>query len=130
MGFLKNSIKCNHCNDEIESKYTHNFVTCKCGKVSVDGGLDYGRVLFTEISDFTDTSIQDDGKHETRRQYLKWGTNFDKDMKRLPETVYLLIKDMTSDHIKAILDGGWVENNKFYEELFEEELKFRICESV
>ena len=58
---LRNSIKCNHCNDEIESKHRHDFVTCKCGKISVDGGKDYGRTLFTELSDFTDTSIDDDG---------------------------------------------------------------------
>jgi hypothetical protein len=130
MKLLKNSIKCNHCNDEIESKYTHNFVTCKCGKVSVDGGLDYGRTLFTEISDFTDTSIYDDGTHELRRQHLVWGNNYDKDMNRLPETVYNPIMSMTSDHIQAILDGGWAKSNPFYEELFKEELKFRIKESV
>ena len=37
---------------------------------------------------------------------------------------------MTSDHIQAILEGGWVENNPFYKELFEEELKFRVGGSV
>lgn len=127
---LRNSIKCNHCNDEIESKHRHDFVTCKCGKISVDGGKDYGRTLFTELSDFTDTSIDDDGSHELRRQYLTWGNNYDKDMNRLPETIYNPIMNMTSDHIQAILDGGWAKNNPFYEELFKEELKFRINDSV
>lgn len=127
---LRNSIKCNHCNDEIESKHRHDFVTCKCGKISVDGGKDYGRTMFTELSDFTDTSINDDGSHELRRQYLTWGNNYDKDMNRLPETIYNPIKDMTSDHIQAILDGGWAKNNPFYEELFKEELKFRVKDSV
>ena len=46
------------------------------------------------------------------------------------ETIYNPIKDMTSDHIQAILDGGWTKNNQLYEELFKEELKFRIKESV
>lgn len=127
---LRNSIKCNHCNDEIESKHRHDFVTCKCGKISVDGGKDYRKTSFTELSDFTDTSIDDDGSHELRRQYLTWGNNYDKDMNRLPETIYNPIKDMTSDHIQAILDGGWTRNNQLYEELFKEELKFRIKESV
>jgi hypothetical protein len=81
--------------------------------------------MFTELSDFTDTSIDDDGSHELRRQYLTWGNNFDKDMNRLPKTIYNPIKDMTSDHIQAILDGGWAKNNPFYEELFKEELEFR-----
>ena len=127
---LRNSIKCNHCNDEIESKHRHDFVRCSCEKVAVDGGKDYGRIMFTELSDFTDTSINDDGSHELRRQYLTWGNNYDKDMNRLPETIYNPIKDMTSDHIQAILDGGWAKNNLFYEELFKEELKFRVKDSV
>ncbi|MFY8248149.1 MAG: DUF7695 domain-containing protein [Gloeomargaritales cyanobacterium] len=127
---LKNSKRCNHCNDEIESKHRHDFVTCFCGKISVDGGKDYGRTLFTELSDFTDTSIDDDGTHELRRQYITWGKSYDKDMNKLPKTIYIPIKDMTSDHIQAILDGDWAKNNPFYEELFKEELKFRIKESV
>ncbi len=34
----KNSIKCNLCQDIIVSKHTHDFVSCKCGSCSVDGG--------------------------------------------------------------------------------------------
>ena len=81
--------------------------------------------MFEKISDFTDTSIDDNGSHELRRQYLTWGSNYDKDMNELPKTIWNPIKDMTTDHIQAILDGGWVKNNTFYEELFKEELKFR-----
>lgn len=40
---LKNKIRCNYCGDVIESKYTHDFQQCKCGKVFVDGGKDYLR---------------------------------------------------------------------------------------
>lgn len=39
----KNAARCLACNDVIESKYRHDFVTCKCGKLSVDGGLNYLR---------------------------------------------------------------------------------------
>ena len=122
---LKNSIICNHCKEEIESKHRHDFVTCKCGKVSVDGGKDYNRILFEKIKDFIGTSIKDDGTHELRRQYLTWGNNYDKDMNRLPKTVYNPIMDMSTEHIQSILDGGWVKNNSFYEKLFKQELKFR-----
>jgi len=38
---IKNIAKCLLCGDIIESKYTHDFVTCKCGNLSVDGGNDY-----------------------------------------------------------------------------------------
>lgn len=52
---IKNAIKCNHCGDIIESKYTHDFRECSCGTVFVDGGLSYCRVGFKNgLDDFTD----------------------------------------------------------------------------
>ena len=42
----KNAIKCKLCNDIIESKSVHDFVTCSCGNVSVDGGHEYLRRCF------------------------------------------------------------------------------------
>jgi hypothetical protein len=41
MAITKNSIKCKHCGDVIESTHRHDYVTCGCGKVSADGGKDY-----------------------------------------------------------------------------------------
>lgn len=41
MVIKRNAIRCKHCGDVIESKYTHDFVTCSCGLVSVDGGHSY-----------------------------------------------------------------------------------------
>ena len=40
---ISNKAQCLTCDEIIESKYRHDFVTCKCGKLSVDGGLDYLR---------------------------------------------------------------------------------------
>ena len=52
----RNIIKCNKCSDIIESKSTHDFVTCKCGKCSVDGGLSYLRRCGNS-DNWTDLSI-------------------------------------------------------------------------
>jgi hypothetical protein len=38
---IKNAIRCLSCRDIIESKSIHDFKTCNCCKVSVDGGHDY-----------------------------------------------------------------------------------------
>lgn len=38
---IKNIAKCLLCGDIIESKHRHDYVTCKCGNLSVDGGKDY-----------------------------------------------------------------------------------------
>lgn len=41
-----NKIKCLFCGDIIESKSVHDFKSCSCGKVSVDGGKEYLRRCF------------------------------------------------------------------------------------
>lgn len=51
---LKNAVKCNNCEDTIESKHRHDFVTCSCGRVSVDGGSAYLRRV--GAGDWTDIS--------------------------------------------------------------------------
>ena len=43
MKIIQNMVRCNHCGDVIESKYRHDYVVCKCGCCSVDGGHDYLR---------------------------------------------------------------------------------------
>jgi len=53
---VRNSAKCLFCNQEIESKHIHDFVTCSCGMLSVDGGKDYLKRCFKEFDDFIDTS--------------------------------------------------------------------------
>ena len=54
---IKNAIRCNICGEEIESKHSHDYVTCKCGACSVDGGHDYIRRCFKEKGCFTDISV-------------------------------------------------------------------------
>jgi len=36
-----NKARCTVCGDIIESKHRHDYVSCKCGAISVDGGKDY-----------------------------------------------------------------------------------------
>lgn len=45
---IRNAIQCKNCGDIIESKFTHDFVTCSCGNCSVDGGKDYLRRAFID----------------------------------------------------------------------------------
>jgi len=41
---MRNRIQCLLCNEIIESKFTHDYQTCSCGNVSVDGGQEYCKV--------------------------------------------------------------------------------------
>lgn len=40
---IRNAAQCKKCLDIIESTHVHDFVTCKCGAIFVDGGKDYFR---------------------------------------------------------------------------------------
>lgn len=53
---IRNMAKCLVCGDIIESNFTHDFVTCKCGALSVDGGHDYIRRCFIDAKDYEELS--------------------------------------------------------------------------
>lgn len=45
---ISNKAQCEKCEEIIESKYRHDYVTCKCGNLAVDGGKDYIKRGFKE----------------------------------------------------------------------------------
>lgn len=51
-----NKIQCKKCGDIIESKHRHDFVTCKCGAIFTDGGLEYFH-RSANIEDYNDLSV-------------------------------------------------------------------------
>lgn len=54
-----------------------------------------------------------------------WGQYYDKDMNELPEPIYKPIKELSTEHIEAILDGGFVRYNALYRQIMEDELEKR-----
>lgn len=59
MKIYKNSAQCLMCLDVIESRHTHDFVTCKCGNLAVDGGLDYLRRVGQHLDQVKELSIME-----------------------------------------------------------------------
>jgi len=51
-----NCIQCNHCKELISSDNRHDYKSCKCGKVAVDGGSWYLRRAFQKEGDYTELS--------------------------------------------------------------------------
>jgi hypothetical protein len=47
-------VRCKKCNQTIQSKYTHDFVSCSCGAIFVDGGSDYLRLGWSGIGKLED----------------------------------------------------------------------------
>jgi len=52
-----NRAKCKKCGDIIQSDNRHDFVQCKCGRISVDGGSWYTKRSCAKPDDFEDMSI-------------------------------------------------------------------------
>lgn len=38
---IENRAQCLVCGDVLESKHVHDFVSCTCGNLSIDGGLEH-----------------------------------------------------------------------------------------
>ena len=53
---ITNKIRCKHCGDIIESRWTHEFVRCSCKSVAVDGGHEYLRREFHRSDDYEELS--------------------------------------------------------------------------
>lgn len=52
---LSNKIQCKYCKDIIESKECYDLKRCSCGKVAVDGGAEYMRIIGNK-DDYIDLS--------------------------------------------------------------------------
>lgn len=54
---IRNSAICLLCEQVIESQWGHDFRTCKCGNLSVDGGHEYVRRVFKAYGTWKETSL-------------------------------------------------------------------------
>ena len=57
---IQNAVECNKCGEYIYSSHRHDYKTCKCGNIAVDGGTSYLRRVGAGISDnsYTDKSMK------------------------------------------------------------------------
>lgn len=121
---LRNSGFCAICKEAIISKHRHDFVQCNCGGSFVDGGLTYQRCGGSLV----DTSVYcDEDDIETIREYFTWksyGKNGDEPAK------FILLKDMSDDHCKAILETQWHIKGTQSEKNFKMELEYRKMNGI
>ena len=53
---IVNKAKCKKCGEILESKFNHDFKTCSCKRLSVDGGLDYVRRGYKDKDSYIELS--------------------------------------------------------------------------
>jgi len=96
---VENSAICRECGDKIISKNRHDFVSCSCGKISVDGGQDYLRRL-GDFNDFEDTSIcMDEEAVMKSRDAVDWGKETGRNSLGIALAVIRSLRD--SGHLKV-----------------------------
>ena len=61
---LVNKAQCRKCGDVIWSQSVHDFVSCECGAIFVDGGTSYQRSGADDLHNFIDLSIYEDINNE------------------------------------------------------------------
>jgi hypothetical protein len=108
----------------IESKNRHDYVVHKDknGKeYMVDGGLEYVRRNVHADAPYEELSVYITDGHDKVREVVKWGT-YGRDGNQ-PLT-YILLKDMSTEHIRACLENV-PSMHPVYKESFKEELKLR-----
>lgn len=87
---------CPHCGGDLHSMHRHHFVTCCCGKSSLDGGLDYIRVVGDTI---TNTLFEDDVFELVREWFQRGGYGKDGN----GEFRYTKLSRMTDSYLEALL---------------------------
>ena len=122
-----NRIKCNNCEDIIQSIHRHDFKMCSCESVGVDGGVSYLRRIG---QDYTEMSLQHTDNFEEIRQHIHWGKNYNKDGVLLKKTEWVILKEITDDHLEGLIEY-WKKKIDKYEnadkwlDIFKKEKQFR-----
>ena len=108
----------------ITSVINHNFSSSKDEKHFIDASFDRnGEVEYVRVGGGKKCEYVDAyDVHEYIRNYVSWGNNFNEKGERIP-TKYVLLKDLGTEHINAILDGGF--GGKRVRHYLKNELKWR-----
>lgn len=121
---ILNRAKCLNCRDIIISYFRHDFNTCSCGQVSVDGGLDYAKRSGT---DYQEMSIWSNAPFELVRQYLHRGTYNPEG-----DTIYVPLNAMTDKHVISCISYNEQRGlvNNYVTEYYRKEIEYRKTNNI
>ena len=108
----------------LESMNRHDYVTyidANGKEYMVDGGLDYLRRNIHDDAPYEELSLVSTDEHSVIREVFKWGTYGIDGKQKLK---YVILKDMSWDHIEAILETQ-VHVRDHIRQLFMNELDYR-----
>ena len=121
---IRNRAKCLHCNDIITSYHGHDFVTCLCGKVSVDGGTNYLKRSFEKPTDYEDLSVYSNAPfEEIRENFHRGGRGKDGTMPLTWTPMDKMSNSWLKNCIKYNEESG--QGKSFPNKMYKKELDYR-----
>jgi len=87
----------------------------------LDGGLDYQRYS-NESNKGALKQVYNTDPIDIIREHMYWGRNYDENKQLLPKTEWVLLKDITDDHLDALL--VYLKGKKFLD-VFKKEKQYR-----
>lgn len=120
-----NAAKCGCCGDTIVSRHRHDYVSCTCGGVVVDGGLDYLRRGFSKDCEVVDLSVYLDEPFEKIRTVLARGGRGKDGQQPL---TYVLLKDMSNSWLEAVIEYNEVHG--IISDWYQKELDYRFLHGI
>lgn len=120
---VRNMAQCLKCNDLITSYYGHDYVSCSCGAISVDGGNNYTKRA-GDISSYKELSIYSDAPFEViRKNFHRGGRG--KDGKQ--PLKWVAMYDMSNSWLEACITYNEERGNadSFANKMYRKELEYR-----
>ena len=113
----------------LESHHTHDYKEYRDNNgyiYSIDGGLSYlRRGKEHDAPDYKELSVSLSDGHDKVREAFTWGKNYDENMKLLPKTEYIKLKNITDSHLKSLISYTEGASNIWVHELFIIEKEWR-----
>ena len=109
-------LECTKCHDYVFSFNRHDFKSCKCGNVSLDGGFDYTRITAPHHTDYI---LQEEEIRDvivSLRDKFFWTRTMDKSGKFLDKPERKVLSSLESRHILGILEYFTSREQKDYDD--------------
>jgi len=75
---IVNAITCPRCGDTIYSRTRHDYRSCSCNEVAIDGGFDYVKITYDPNMPEPPGTFSLEVFATRRELYLDWNTGADK----------------------------------------------------
>lgn len=93
------SVKCLSCGDILVSRHRHDYSTCECESITIDGGFDYLKLDSESPDNISIFQVTELDPFETIRAHIEWGSRGEDGKGPLK---FIKLKDMEVTHIENL----------------------------